>query len=492
MNRLPTNVPRGRFDFEYLPETDQSFENALAKARSGERLTVADGVELLTTGTGFEGIDPVRKEQVLEAADRRRAEVVGEEVTFVVNLNNNVTTACNTGCLFCNFKDPAGEFERPAERASGERARDAIDGSVSGKRTASDASREQGDPRAERDGAGGTDGFSKTPEESRRIVRDAVARGVYEVTSVSGLHPALALNDEHLEILAANGGPNYKPASAYRVDPGTYVEQIEAMNVDGVHVHSMTPEEAAHARRGTDWSYESVYRELTDAGLASVPGTAAEILVDEVRDVICPQKIDSAEWEAAMEAAASVGLDMTATIMYGHVENEMHRVLHLDRVRDLQERTGAITEFVPLSFVHRNTPLTEKGMVTDGATREEDELMIAVSRLYLDNVPNIQSSWVKYGDAFGLKLLSCGANDFMGTILSEEITKRAGGEYGEFRSVRDYVEMITAIGRVPVERSTDYRERRVVDPDEGPIGPMLGPKADGTPLTAGRPAPADD
>ncbi|WP_254545725.1 7,8-didemethyl-8-hydroxy-5-deazariboflavin synthase subunit CofH [Halomarina pelagica] len=452
MNRLPTNVPRGRFDFEHLPETDQSFENALAKARSGERLTVADGVELLTTGTEFEGIDPARKERVLEAADRRRAEVVGEEVTFVVNLNNNVTTACNTGCLFCNFKDPAGEFERGNE----------------------------------------TRGFSKTPGESRRIVRDAVARGVYEVTSVSGLHPALALNDEHLEILAANGGPNYKPASAYRVDPGTYVEQIEAMNVDGVHVHSMTPEEAAHARRGTDWSYESVYRELMDVGLASVPGTAAEILVDEVRDVICPQKIDSAEWEAAMEAAASVGLDVTATIMYGHVENEMHRVVHLDRVRDLQERTGAITEFVPLSFVHRNTPLAEKGMVTDGATREEDELMIAVSRLYLDNVENVQSSWVKYGDAFGLKLLSCGANDFMGTILSEEITKRAGGEYGEFRSVRDYVEMITAIGRIPVERSTDYRERRVVDPDGGPLGPMLGPKADGTPLTAGRPAPADD
>ncbi|MEF8905344.1 MAG: 7,8-didemethyl-8-hydroxy-5-deazariboflavin synthase subunit CofH, partial [Haloarculaceae archaeon] len=97
-----TNVPRGEFDFEHVPETDQSFENALAKARAGERLTVADGVELMTTGTDVEGIDARRKERVLEAADRRRAEVVGEEVTFVVNLNNNVTTACNTGCLFCN------------------------------------------------------------------------------------------------------------------------------------------------------------------------------------------------------------------------------------------------------------------------------------------------------------------------------------------------------------------------------------------------------
>ncbi|MEF8776684.1 MAG: 7,8-didemethyl-8-hydroxy-5-deazariboflavin synthase subunit CofH, partial [Haloarculaceae archaeon] len=104
------NVPRDRFDFTIQPETDQSFENALAKARAGERLTVEDGVELLTTGTDMPGIDLARKELVLEAADRRRAEVVGEEVTFVTNLNNNVTTACNTGCLFCNFKDRSDQF----------------------------------------------------------------------------------------------------------------------------------------------------------------------------------------------------------------------------------------------------------------------------------------------------------------------------------------------------------------------------------------------
>src|SRR6056297_2745740 len=110
-----TNVPRGRFDFEYAPETDQSFENALAKADDGERLTVADGIELLTTGTDLPGIDRARKERVLEAADRRRAEQVGERVTFVANLNNNVTTACNTGCLFCNYKDTASQFEVDAD-----------------------------------------------------------------------------------------------------------------------------------------------------------------------------------------------------------------------------------------------------------------------------------------------------------------------------------------------------------------------------------------
>jgi len=442
------NVPRERYDFDLQPVTAQSFENALAKARDGERLTVEDGVELMTTGTDRDGIDPVRKELVLEAADRRRAAVVGDEVTFVANLNNNVTTACNTGCLFCNFKDRSEQF------------------------------------RTSHDGDHG--GFTKRPHESREIVQDAVEKGVYEVTSVSGLHPAFALDGEHRELLEASdrGDLNYRPPAEYEVDPGTYCEQIGAMAVDGVHVHSMTPEEAYHGRRGTDWNYEDVYGRLADAGLDSVPGTAAEILLDEVRDVICPGKIGSEEWLEAMEAAARVGLDTTATIMYGHVENERHRVEHLAKIRRLQDRTGAITEFVPLSFVHQQTPLYERGMVEGGASDAEDELMIAVSRLFLDNVDHIQSSWVKFGDTKGLKLLSCGADDFMGTILSEEITTRAGGEHGEFRSFRDYVEMIDAIGRVPVERSTDYRQRRPVDPAADPVGPTLGPKADGTPLLA--------
>ncbi|MFT4946530.1 MAG: FO synthase subunit 2 [Natronomonas sp.] len=442
----PSNVPRDRFEFAHRPETEQSFENALEKARAGKRLSVDDGIELMTTGTDSPGIDPRRKELVLEAADRRRAEVVGEEVTFVANLNNNVTTACNTGCLFCNFKDRSDQFL------------------------------------AENDGE--HTGFTKTPEQSREIVEQALDTGIYEVTSVSGLHPAFALDAEHRELLEASGREdlNYKSPERYDTDPGTYCEQIEAMSVGDVHVHSMTPEEAYHAQRGADWGYEEGYERLRDAGLDSVPGTAAEILVDEVRDVICPGKIDSGEWIEAMEAAAAVGLDVTSTIMYGHVENEAHRVEHLDRIRELQDRTGAITEFVPLSFVHANTPLYERGMIDAGATTDEDELMIAVSRLYLDNVDHIQSSWVKYGDEQGLKMLSCGADDFMGTILSEEITKRAGGSFGERRSFGEYVEMISAIGRVPVERSTDYRERRRIDPDDPPFGPQLGPRADGTPL----------
>ena len=452
---------RAEFDFECVPETDQSFENALRKARDGDRLAVADGIELITTGTDRAGIDTDRKEAVLEAADRRRAEMVGDRVTFVANLNNNVTTACNTGCLFCNFKDSSHKFR-------------------------SDSAEEHA-------------GFTKTPEDSREIVSEAAARGIYEVTSVSGLHPAFALDDEHHEILGSYDDAaktvNYRPPAEYDTDPGTYTEQMHAMSVGDVHLHSMTPEEAYHAKRGTEWSYEEIYERLAEAGLDSVPGTAAEILVDEVRDVICPGKIDTAGWLEAMEAAADGGLDMTSTIMYGHVENAAHRVMHLERVRDLQDRTGAITEFVPLSFIHPDTPLFERGLVDSGATTDEDELMIAVSRLFLDNIDNIQSSWVKYGDQHGLKLLSCGANDFMGTILSEEITKRAGGTFGEYRSFAEYVEMISAIGRTPVERSTDYRQIRDIDPAEEPFGPRLGPSADGTPLFEERAtdrAPADN
>ncbi|WP_440766146.1 7,8-didemethyl-8-hydroxy-5-deazariboflavin synthase subunit CofH [Natronorubrum sp. DTA7] len=456
-------VTEADLTFEHVPETDQSFENALKKSRAGDRLTVDDAIELLTTGTDVEGIDRTRKEQVLEAADRRRAEVVGDEVTFVANINNNVTTACNVGCLFCNFKDAAHTFERDSEVE--------------------------------------TAGFTKTPAESREIVADAVERGVYEVTSVSGLHPAFALDEEHREILEAHSEPkevNYKSPERYATDPGTYVEQMAAMSVGDVHLHSMTPEEGYHARRGTDWSYEEVYGRLKEAGLDTVPGTAAEILVDEVRDVICPGKIGTDDWLEAMEAAANVGLGLTATIMYGHVENEAHRAMHLKRVRDLQDRVdGAISEFVPLSFIHQNTPLFEHDVVSGGASIDEDELMIAVARLFLDNIDHVQSSWVKYGDEQGLKMLACGADDYMGTILSEEITTRAGGEHGEFRSFEDYVEMITSIGRIPVERSTDYETRRVIDPDDPPFGPQLGPKADGTPLLdaderAERTVPADD
>jgi FO synthase subunit 2 len=427
------------YNFDHLPFTDVSFDAAYQKARAGERLSLEDGVALMTVQH-----HPGQKALVLELADQRRKDVVGNDITFVANMNLNVTTACTVGCLFCNYKDSAHLFEVNSTKAH--------------------------------------EGFTRAVEETRALAQVAVDSGVYEVCSVSGLHPALVLNDDHRRLLEKNP-VNYKPSSEFKKDPGSYVDQIKAMKVDGVHVHSMTPEEAYHGKRGTDWSYAYVYEKLAEAGLNSVPGTAAEVLVDEVRDVICPGKIDTAEWLQGMEGVAEAGLPMTSTLMYGHVENARHRVMHLDVVRDLQDRTGNITEFVPLKFVYPDTPLYQLGMVDGSSSPEEDELMIAVSRLYLDNIANIQVSWVKYGDEFSMQLLNCGGNDFMGTLLSEEITQRAGGGYGSFRSFEDYVKMITSLNRIPVERSTDYTKKCVVDFANGTIpGPMLGPKANGTPL----------
>lgn len=432
------------FDFHHRPEdSGSSFDDAVERAASGTRLTVDDAVELLTTGTDVDGVDVDRKQKVLDLADERRREVVGDDVTFVANVNNNLTTACDVGCSFCNFKDAAERFR-------------------------ADSSVEHG-------------GFTKTPDDSRRISEDAVERGVYEVCSVSGLHPALALDDDHLDRLRGSGRHDFTAPERFDTAPGTYVSHVEAMSESGAHVHAVTPEEASHARRGTDMSYREVYGRLADAGLDSVPGTAAEVLVDEVREEICPNKIDTGGWLEAMEAAAEAGLDTTATIMYGHVENEMHRALHLKRVRELQDRTGAVTEFVPLSFVHPDTPLHRNHGVA-GASRAEDELMVGVARLFLDNVEHLQSSWVKYGDELALRMLDCGADDLMGTLLSEEITKRAGGEHGEFRSFEWYVDVVDSLDRRPVERTTDYRETRELEPGDPPHGPVLGPSADGTPL----------
>ncbi len=432
------------FDFEYKPTTPVSFNEALGKARKGYRLSVDDGVSLMITGPDREGIDPERKKKVLELANRRREEIVGDDVTVVANLNNNLTTACNTGCLFCNFKNPAVHFESNSRNNHS--------------------------------------GFVKTPEESYENVKENVKRGIYEVTSVSGLHPALVLDESHRKQLEKNP-VNYKPPEQYDKSPGTYCDHMRAMKQCGIHVHSMTPEEAYHAKRGTKRTYGQTYEILAKSGLDSVPGTAAEILVEEVREIICPNKISTEEWTSAMRAVGKVGLPMTTTIMYGHIENERHRVMHLKELRDLQDETGNVTEFVPLKFVYEETPLYDRGYVDGSSDRDEDELMIAVSRLFLDNIENVQSSWVKYGDELGLNMLDYGANDFMGTLLSEEITRRAGGDHGEFRSFETYRSLIESIDRRPVERSTDYDQFKPITTNGLRVaGPQLGPEADGTPL----------
>jgi FO synthase subunit 2 len=192
------------------------------------------------------------------------------------------------------------------------------------------------------------------------------------------------------------------------------------------------------------------------AGLGSLCGTAAEILVDRVRKVICPGKISTDEWVRIIREAHSLGIPTTATIMYGHCETVEDRVRHLSILRAVQDETGGFTEFVPLSFVHMNTPLFRKGIARAGATGREDLLMTAVSRLYLDNIDHIQVSWVKTGVKMAQLGLIAGADDLGGTMFEESISKGAGALNTDYLDPSEMERIATDIGRDLRERDTLY------------------------------------
>ena len=197
--------------------------------------------------------------------------------------------------------------------------------------------------------------------------------------------------------------------------------------------------------------------QLKQAGLGTLPGTAAEVLDDEVRAELCPDKITTAQWLQVMEAAHDVGFKTTATIMYGHLDHPIHWARHLSRIRDLQLETGGFTEFVPLPFVHMEAPLYLKGRARKGPTFRESLLMHAVARLVLHPViPNIQASWVKMGPRGIAACLNAGANDLGGTLMNESITKAAGASFGQELSPEEMETVIASVGRVPRQRTTAY------------------------------------
>jgi FO synthase len=196
---------------------------------------------------------------------------------------------------------------------------------------------------------------------------------------------------------------------------------------------------------------------LKEAGLATLPGTAAEILTDRVRAIICPDKLTTAQWLDVMRAAHGVGLRSTATIMFGHVDTYADWAAHLVAVRDLQAETGGFTEFVPLPFVHMEAPMWRKGRARSGPTWRETQLMHAIARIALDgNIPNIQASWVKLGDAGVEAILQSGANDLGGTLMDESITRAAGGQNGQHNDVAALRALAARIGRPAAQRTTTY------------------------------------
>jgi FO synthase len=269
--------------------------------------------------------------------------------------------------------------------------------------------------------------------EIRRRVEEAWERGATEVCMQGGIHP------------------EYTGA--------TYLAICDAIKeaIPGIHIHAFSPLEVWQGAKTLGRTVPYFLRELKAAGLSSLPGTAAEILDDEVRAVICPDKIKTAEWLEVMEAAHGVGLRSTVTIMYGHADRYEHWARHLLRIRALQAKTGGFTEFVPLPFVPMETPIYLKGRARRGPTWREAVLMHAVARLVLHPlITNIQTSWVKMGSEGAAFCLDAGANDLGGTLMNESITRAAGAVHGQEMPPESMEEVIRGLGRVPRQRTTLY------------------------------------
>jgi FO synthase len=289
------------------------------------------------------------------------------------------------------------------------------------------------------------------------IVRRAIEaweRGATEVCLQGGIHPVYT-GETYLGICRA----------------------IKAA-VPDMHIHAFSPLEVTQGAATLGMPVRSFLAELKAAGLSTLPGTAAEILDDEVRAVICADKVNTAEWLDVVRTAHSLGLRTTATIMYGHVEHPISWARHLMAVRDLQAETGGFTEFVPLPFVHMEAPMYLRGAARRGPTFREAVLMHAAARLALHPlITNIQTSWVKMGPAGAAACLNAGANDLGGTLMNESITRAAGAEHGQEFPPEAMEDLIRSLGRTPEQRTTLYgpvpAERRTASLNAAPLAPVI-------------------
>ena len=357
---------------------------AIARGREGLAL---DGRQLTAM---FAESRPEVIEDMRQAADELRAELAGEEVTFVVNRNINISNVCTVGCAFCGF----GQSKRSP------------------------------------------DAYEHDESDFVARVRDAVDYGASELCIQSGIHPDWEL-DDYLGWLAL----------AKRTAPE-------------LHLHAYSPMEIAHMCDISGLPAAEVFALLREAGLGSTPGTAAEVLHDGVRARISPNKLPVERWVEIIRASHEAGLRSTATVMFGHIEEPWELAEHMRVVRELQEQTGGITEFVPLSFIPFQTLLGRTHGVQE-ISREENLKHTAVFRLALGRtVPSLQASWVKMGVEAATESLRWGVNDLGGTLMEESISRLAGSYHGTKLDPDELVAAAHRAGRPAAERSTLYAIRR--------------------------------
>ena len=231
-----------------------------------------------------------------------------------------------------------------------------------------------------------------------------------------------------------------------------------------LHVHAYSPMEITYGVEKTRLPLHEYLLMLKEAGLGSIPGTAAELLDDRVRKSLSPNKLKVRQWIEVIRTAHSLGIPTTSTMMYGHIELPEHWVRHLLLLREIQQETGGFTEFVPLGFIHSQTKLFKRGDARPGRSVHEDLIVHALSRILLNGyISNIQVSWVKLGFEESLACLEAGANDFGGTLMEESISKAAGANFGEYVSPGEFRALIRTIGRIPAERATSYQIRKVFE-----------------------------
>ncbi|GBD45395.1 FO synthase [bacterium HR41] len=397
---LPRTERTARVERRRVPRPDL-VARAVARGREGEELT-ADELAALVAERRPEAIEEIR-----QAADELRAELVGDTVTFVVNRNINVSNVCTVGCAFCGF----GQSRRSP------------------------------------------DAYELDESEFVRRVEEAVAYGATEICMQSGIHPDWTL-DDYLYWLRV----------AKRVAPH-------------IHLHAYSPMEVQWMCERSGLGPRGVFERLREAGLGSVPGTAAEILDDGVRERISPNKLPVARWVEIIEAAHAIGLRSTATVMFGHIETPEQLAEHMRVVRRVQERTGGFTEFVPLSFIPYQTLLGRRYGIEEIAP-EENLKHTAVFRLALGKtVRNLQASWVKMGLELATEALRWGVNDLGGTLMEENISRLAGSRHGVRLDPADLVEAAHRAGRPAAERTTLCTIRRRWPIGEVPRRPVALPVA---------------